>query len=122
MPVKQLMKHIQGYTVISRLPHPDAQLRIYKVITPIKKVWIAWFDPQKVILPDSRKETKHAVIETGVSDVWIEPVMTAMGQSQPERTRLKTQSGNITLILTSNPVYVYPTQSGEWTRCPGLPR
>ncbi len=71
-----------------------------------RRSWVAWFNPKKALLPEDGQPGIAVSLATGAAKVSIEPVITAMGQTEPDRRVVATKNGAVRLTLTHIPVYV----------------
>jgi len=104
----QLMGHLEGYRKVKRLKHSDPAVRIYRVRRRGGFFWVAWRDPQGVLLPRDGEPTSAIDLATGAGSVTVEPVITELGQEEPERSTLPASDGVVSLELTHTPIYVFP--------------
>ncbi len=105
---KQMMGHLRDYRGVQRVPHPDPEVRIYQIRTPGAPRWVAWLDPQRVVLPGEEIPRKSIRLAVGAAQVTLEPVITARGQIAPERTGIPAPDGRADVTLTPRPVFVVP--------------
>ncbi len=106
--IRQMMGHLAGYQSIERVFHADPHARIYRVRRGGRTFWIAWRDPKAVLLPGDSEPPLTAELAVGGSHVWVEPVITAIGQTTPTRERLSAEGGTVSLSLRHRPIYVLP--------------
>lgn len=106
--IRQLMAHLAGYTRVVRLPMADPRARVYRVEAPGGPWWIAWRDPQAVLLPEDGLPSLEVELDVGVPTVTLEKVIHELGQEQPERLTAPSPRGRLSLTLTHTPVYVLP--------------
>lgn len=106
--VKQLMGHLRDYQSIRRLHFADDHVRVYEVRRPGGRVWIAWLDPGHVVLPGDAVPFKTVSLDVGTDHVVLEPTVTGVGQTGPERTGMPSPGGHVELRLTPRPTFVVP--------------
>lgn len=105
--VKQLMENLNGYDSIERVDFPNDQARVYHVMRRGKEFWIAWRDPKAVLIPEDGEPGVNITLQTRTPSVTVEPVITRMGQTTPERKRVEAPNGAASLTLTHTPIYVF---------------
>ena len=106
--LQQLIRHLAGYERVARLTLDDEDIRVYEVARPQQTVWIAWYDPGRLILPGDPVPETVAQLELGASTVTVETLITQFGQTAPNnRTVLSPDGSFITLTLTPTPVFIF---------------
>jgi len=105
--LQQLRRHLDGYEHVARLTQSDDGIRVYEVARPQQTIWIAWYDPGRLILPGDPVPETVLRLELGASPVTVESLITQFGQTTPDRTVLSPEGGFIPLSLTSRPVFIY---------------
>jgi hypothetical protein len=105
--LQQLIRHLDGYERVTRLALDDEGIRVYEVASPQQAIWIAWYDPGRLILPGDPVPETVLRLELGTSPVTVESLITRFGQTAPDRTVLLPEEGFLTLNLTPTPVFIY---------------
>jgi len=108
--IGQMMGHLEGVTRIERLAQPAPELRVYKLSRAEGRIWVAWLDLGRVLLPGDGTPSRQATLDVGAPAVRIEPAITEMGRNTPRRTRHTTRDGRLTLGLGHTPVYILPLE------------
>ena len=106
--LQQLIRHLDGYERVARLTLDDQGIRVYEVADPQQTIWIAWYDPGRLILPDDPVPETVVQLELGALPITVESLITQFGQTTPDRTVLSPDGDFITLTLTPRPVFIYP--------------
>ncbi len=104
--IRQLMGHLRGVQGIERVPMGEDRVRVYRLRRQGAGLWIAWRDPQGVLLPEDGSPTTRVSLTTGSRAVEVEPVIVRPGQSGGRRRRIAAQAGTVELELTRTPIYV----------------
>lgn len=105
--LRQLMGHLDGYKKVKRLTRADPAVRLYRVKRRGEFFWIAWRDPQGVLLPRDGEPATQIELATGAAGVTVEPVITELGRTTPERETVEASDGVVSLQLTHTPIYVF---------------
>jgi len=109
----QILRHLHGYTRVVRQTHHnngipfDPQVRIY-LITKVDGsiAWVAWVEPDKLILPEDPVPTYVFKGWPGGSAVEVEYLATAPGQKDGNREVIPTPGGELSITLTPSPILV----------------
>lgn len=102
----QFASHINGYTSLERIPVSDARVRLYKFVINNDPLWIGWFEPGEVILPDDSVPQVKFSLETGISSVIVESMINRYGQTSPEQQLIQTKDGILEVELTPTPIFI----------------
>jgi hypothetical protein len=105
--LRQLMGHLEGYRKVKRLGFGDPAVRVYRVRRRGGFFWIAWRDPQGVLLPRDGEPATRIELATRARSVTVEPVITQLGREAPERSTVEAIDGVVSLRLTHTPIYVF---------------
>lgn len=104
--MQQLLGHLNGYDRITRLPAADRQVRLYQVERGARRTWIAWLDPERVVLPGEPVPTREAIVAVGPGGTTVEPLVTDPGAWTPARRPLTNNGGRVTITVTPTPVFI----------------
>jgi hypothetical protein len=110
--VRQMMDHLAGYAAIEHLRMEDERIRVYRVDGAAGPFWVAWLDPERAIIAGDDPPMIEVAIDIGAAGADIEPVITAVGQTDPTRTRVRAPGGSATVTLSHAPIYIFPTPPG----------
>lgn len=106
--VQQLTAHLDGYISIERLPYEDEGVRLYEVVKGGSVLWIGWYEPGRVILPNDPIPTITITLDANTNSIILEPTITTFGQTQPSQNTLPTANGTLTIELNPTPIYITP--------------
>lgn len=104
--IGQLMSHLSGYSAITRVDLPDEQARVYRIDRPDGPVWVAWRNPNGVLLPADGTPSLDVTLSIPGSTAEVEPVITVVGQDEPKRTSVPVSAGMLQVTLTHTPVFI----------------
>jgi hypothetical protein len=102
--LRQLLTHLAGYSSIARLPHPDPAVRIYELRSPAGSRWIAWYEPDRVVLPGDPVPTLPVELPVGVLPVQVEPMRRSDTAAAPPV--LRPTDGRLAVTLTPVPLFL----------------
>ncbi len=105
--LRQLVGYLDGHESITRLALDEEGVRVYEISRAGQRFWIAWYDPERLILPGDPPPEKSIRLRSGGDSAVVEPLITQFGQDSPTRVTLSTQDGLLTLILTPTPVFIF---------------
>jgi hypothetical protein len=105
--LQQVIRHLDGYERLARLTLDDEAIRVYEIARPQQSIWIAWYDPGRLTLPDDPVPELDVQLELGASPITVESLITQFGQTAPSRTVLMPEGGTTTLTLSPTPVFIY---------------
>jgi hypothetical protein len=105
--LQQVIRHLDGYERLARLTLDDEGVRVYEVVRLQQTIWIAWYDPGRLTLPDDPVPELDVQLELGASPITVESLITQFGQTAPSRTVLMPEGGTTTLTLSPTPVFIY---------------
>jgi hypothetical protein len=105
--IQQMGRYINGYDSVERMGLGDERARVYVFTKQGRRFWVAWMNPMGVYLPSDSSKQIQVALHTGTDSVVVEPVVTQMGQSRPQQTRLQTSGGTVNLTLSFTPIYIF---------------
>lgn len=107
--LKQLAEKLKNATKITRVKS-DADVRLYKVITPNGKFWISWLHPDYLVLPGDSEPKKTISLSlnsgTRVTDMAVSSTSPKTRFVKPKSTASGGTKTRVTLTMT--PVYIIP--------------
>lgn len=106
--IRQMMSHIKDATAFQRIDMGDEQARVYRLDRPRGPIWIAWRDPQSVLLPDSGQPSLSVALDIKTTWAFLETVITEPKVETPTRRKVPTESGRLRFNITHTPIYVLP--------------
>jgi len=109
--IRQLMGHLTGYRSIERVEFADPAARVYRVEGRRGPFWVAWHDPQGVLLPADGSSQLGVALEINSSRAVVERVITGLGQTVAESQQRQATGGVLEISLTHTPVFVVPNLS-----------
>ncbi|MBI4673136.1 MAG: hypothetical protein HY741_15895 [Chloroflexi bacterium] len=104
--LQQLMQHLRGYDSIQRVHLDEQRIRVYELTRAERKSWIAWYESDKLLLPEDSIPTTAIDFSTDFSAVTIEALITQFGQTAPEKQTLRAAKGKLRLTLTPTPIFI----------------
>lgn len=81
-------------------------VRVYELTRGGKESWIAWYDPNRVVLPGDSIPQTTLKLPTGDSTVHVETLIIRARQTKPEIETRRTEKGVVTLTLTPTPIFI----------------
>lgn len=105
--LQQLIHHLDGYNNVTRIVDEDDGIRIYAIDHPDRRLWIAWYDPDNLILPEDPLPQIATQLDAGLPTVVVETLITQFSQTLPVQVILPTQGGIASLTLTPTPIFIY---------------
>ena len=106
--IRQLVGHLAGYESIEREEHADPRVRLYRVDRDGGHFWVAWMDPLRAIIPEDGVPSLEVELDVVSRVVAIEPVITGMGEEEPDRWTERSSGGVVGVELSHTPVYIFP--------------
>lgn len=106
--IGQLSSHLKGYTAIEKISVADKDIKIYKITNNTGFFFIAWYEPDFLVLPGDNIPVKTAVLEGLGNTAAVEKIISAEGQTVPISTNYNTVNGNLDVNLTYMPCYIIP--------------
>ncbi len=106
--IKQLSSHIKGYTAIEKISTAGNGVNVYKVTKKSESFYIAWYEPDYLVLPGDSVPVKGAVIQGLGNSAAVETIINAEGQTEPVSAKYHTVNGNLEVNLTYLPCYIIP--------------
>ena len=104
--LQQLIGYLRDYESITRHPFDDDGIRVYELVRENRRIWIAWYDPNYLVLPNDPIPKTTVTLDVGGTTIAIETLITQAEQSIPERAGLQTRDGTITFDLTPTPIFI----------------
>jgi len=105
--VRQLQAHLHGYNKVERINAGGDRICLYRFERQGRSLWVAWFEPEKLVLLGDPVPTRRAFLPIHASQVVIENMIHRHGQTEPERqTQTLNKAGGLPLELTPRPVFV----------------
>lgn len=105
--LQQLIHHLDGYSSVTRIVYDNEGIRVYAINRPDQRLWIAWYDPDNLILPEDPLPQIATQLDVGLPTVIVETLITQFGQTLPVQAILTTQGGVASLTLTPTPIFIY---------------
>ncbi len=102
--IQQLMSHFNNYDKVERIPHHNDQARIYKITRNNSVFWIAWYNANKVVLPENYSEGIKVFLPMSATKFAIEELTTS--NNAPKRSYTSASNGNLDLQLSHKPIYI----------------
>ncbi|RNC80357.1 MAG: hypothetical protein ED559_00635 [Phycisphaera sp.] len=109
--IGQLMDRLDGYTTVERVVYPDDEMvRVYRVEKPGGRLYVAWLNPGRAILPEDDVPVAIVHFQIGAPTAVVETVITGIGQTEPVQQTKRTVDGALELEIGFTPVYVMATR------------
>ena len=106
--IGQAASRLKNCTSIVKVDSGDENVLIYRLIGNGGFVYVAWYEPDILILPGDSIPGKNVAF-TGLGEkAVIEEMIGTQGQMQPARSVLPAQNGSVTVRLTYVPQYIMP--------------
>ena len=105
------IEHPSGDPVAGAVPveiHPDGRVRLYRIEGINGPFWVAWMNPERALIPEDGTPSIDVDLVVGSRVVAVEPVITTLGQSEPDRSTARTTDGVLSTTLTHTPVFITP--------------
>ena len=106
--IQQLMEHLNGYHDIQRIRLSDNAARVYKVKNGKNIFYVAWRDPQGVILPSHNDEKIEAVFTINSNAALIEPLQISEKRSKTKKVNARNK--RVAVTLSHAPIYIFPQE------------
>jgi hypothetical protein len=103
--IQQLQKNIKGYQSVERVKTYDAKVRMYRFAKGDAGVYVAWYDPGKV-LPNTKLPNYKYKFEVKAETLTVEKMIDKPGQTKAESSSVAVKDGKAELTLTPWPVFV----------------
>ncbi len=109
--LKQLAANIDGYDSVERISMNDSHIRLYKFSKDSNSttVFVAWLEPDKVVLPGEAVPNQKLSLETNgsKSKVTRELMISNFGQQRAERHNIEVNDGQVEISITPTPEYIF---------------
>ncbi|HQH63834.1 MAG TPA: hypothetical protein PLE55_09320 [Clostridiales bacterium] len=106
--IGQAASRLKNCTSVVKVDSGDENVLIYRLIGNGGFVYVAWYEPDILILPGDSVPGKNVAF-TGLGEkAVIEEMIGTQGQTQPARSVLSAQNGSVTVRLTYVPQYIMP--------------
>lgn len=106
--IRQLAGHLRGASRIERVDVGEPQSRVYRIQREDDARFIAWLQPEKLLLPGDPVPEETIAFSVGGSEATIESLITEISREQAERKSASLADGKLQLTLTPTPVFVVP--------------
>jgi hypothetical protein len=105
--LEQLSEHLRRYDDVQRIAADDESLRLYRVIRNKRVLWIAWIEPESLVLPGDTRPRSEIELPMAASHVVVERMVMGPGDVNKTRRIFPVIGETIPLVITPMPVYVY---------------
>lgn len=105
--VRQLNQHLHGYTKIQRIPAAEPGIRVYRIQRPKGELWIAWVEPDRLLLPTDEGEALEIDLPVQAANMLVERMVTRPGQLRTRPQILIATGGMVTLPVGQQPVFLF---------------
>ena len=106
--LKQLTRQLRNYQKVERIKSDDDQIRTYRVLSGNKReLWIAWLEPDKVLLPGDPYPKFEVDLPVKASSVIVEPMGKRLGHASGARKTKMVSKNGVTVHLRPTPIYVF---------------
>lgn len=105
--MKQLMRHLEGVTTITRVSNPDPAVRLYELAHPNGRRYIAWRTPTDIAYSGDPVPSSDIAIAASAA-LTMEFLIQEEGRTTPRTELLSPDSGDVTVPLTAAPVFLRP--------------
>ena len=103
--IQQLVQHVNDYDDIERIQHQNKQVRIYKLTKQGNSFWVAWYQADKVVLPENSAFTKNIEFTLDSDKVEIEALAT--NNKVIKRKIFILKNKKVKLPLSHYPIYIF---------------
>ncbi|MCD1294499.1 hypothetical protein CUJ83_05730 [Methanocella sp. CWC-04] len=104
--LKQLNKNIGDYTSVERVPTSDDSIRLYKYNKDNRTVWVAWYEPGKLLLPGDEVAPQQLQVVTNATSIVVERSIVRKGQVWPDMDIVKPENGIAVIDIDTEPAYI----------------
>lgn len=110
--MQQLIRHIDGYAsvVLLDIDGPDGT-RVYEFTVGGVSLWVAWYDPPYLVLHGDSPVEATITVPTGSGTVVVEPMIDAIGQTEPVSTSAAAEGEGFLITLDQTPVFMWRDDS-----------
>jgi hypothetical protein len=106
--LKQIAGYLKDYDFIERVPIEEKSVRVYKVSSQKGYFYIAWFEPDYLVLPDDGVPKLKLELDVNSEKVVVENLITETAQKDPVKSTSTAPEGNLEIDLTNIPVFIFP--------------
>jgi hypothetical protein len=106
--LRQLNQHMHGFTGVRRMPTADDAIRVYRIQRPRGNLWIAWVEPDTLMLPEDNVVAREIDLPVQAANVLLERMITQPGLLRSRPQLLITTAGTVTVTVGQQPVFVFP--------------
>jgi hypothetical protein len=104
--IQQMQRNIKAYQTVERVKTYNAKIRMYKFAKGDFAAWVAWYDPGKLFLPNTKLPSLKFKFEVSAETLTVEKMIDKPGQTKAETTSVAVKDGKAELTLTPWPVFV----------------
>jgi hypothetical protein len=105
--LQQTIDHLGRYESIMRLLFDDPGIRVYQITSDGQEFWVAWYEPDTLLLPGDAFPQTTVEIQVGSENLIVERLITEFGETTPDQFRMETEGGTARLVLTPLPVFLF---------------
>jgi hypothetical protein len=103
----QIALFLRNYDEVIRLPAQHDRVRVYEVRDGKERRWVAWADPEQLLLPGARATLMEIDLPATASHLMYERLATGLDGAHPVRTSLPARKGMVPVRLRPYPVFLY---------------
>ena len=104
--LKQIAGYLKDYNSIERIPFEEKGIRLYKVYNENGYFFIAWFEPDNLVLPGDMIPKTKLKLNVKAEKIIVENLITVIGQQNPIEETQSISNGVLEIDLTSTPVFI----------------
>lgn len=106
--IQQVQRVIKGYDRVERVSETNSRLRVYRFRKGSSSAWVAWLDPNKLLLPGDAVPQAPLTLNVGSGSFVVEPLQLRTDGQTEDRETVNRQGNTLKLMLTPHPVFVRP--------------
>lgn len=106
--LKQIAGYLKNYDSIERVSFENKGLRVYKVTNENGYFFIAWFEPEYLVLPEDEIPKLKLKLDVKSEKAVVENLITETGQQNPIEETQNISNGVLEIDLTNIPVFIFP--------------
>jgi hypothetical protein len=99
---------IKGYDRVERVSETNPRLRVYRFRKGSSSAWVAWLDPNKLLLPDDAMPQAALILNVGSGRFVVESMQVSADRPRDADVGIKQQGNTLRLKLTPQPIFVRP--------------